>query len=46
MALKNISKSRYVAGLQCQKRLWLELNRFELKDEVDEATQAIFDQGI
>ncbi|HTA77465.1 MAG TPA: DUF2779 domain-containing protein [bacterium] len=45
MALKNISKSRYVAGLQCQKRLWLELYRYDLKDEVDEATQAIFDQG-
>jgi hypothetical protein len=42
---KTISKSRYLAGLQCPKRLWLEIHRYDLKDEVDQDTQAVFDQG-
>ena len=45
MASKNISKSRFIAGLQCEKRLWLEINDRNLADEVDEMTQGIFDQG-
>jgi hypothetical protein len=45
MPPKLISKSCYLAGLQCPKRLWLELYRYDLKDEVDPATQAVFDQG-
>jgi len=40
-----LSKSRYQYGLQCQKRLWLECYRRELADSIDEAKQAIFDQG-
>ncbi len=40
-----LSKSRYQAGLQCPKRLWLECYRRELADAIDEATQALFDQG-
>jgi Domain of unknown function(DUF2779). len=40
-----LSKSRYQAGLQCPKRLWLECYQRELADPIDEATQAIFDQG-
>jgi len=42
---KTISKSRYLAGLHCPKRLWLEIHRYDLKDEVDQDTQAVFDQG-
>lgn len=45
MAPKNISKSRFIAGLQCEKRLWLEIHERELAGEIDESTQAIFDQG-
>jgi hypothetical protein len=40
-----LSKSRYQSGLQCPKRLWLECYRRELADAIDEAKQAIFDQG-
>ena len=40
-----LSKSRYLAGRQCAKRLWIELHRRELVPPVDEETQAIFDQG-
>jgi hypothetical protein len=40
---KTISKSRYLAALQCPKRLWLEIHRYDLKDEVDQDTQAVFD---
>lgn len=40
-----LSKSRYQAGLQCPKRLWLECYQRELADPIDEAKQAIFDQG-
>src|SRR5258706_326443 len=40
-----ISKSRYLAGLQCSKLLW---NKTHAKDKlppIDPETQAIFDQG-
>lgn len=40
-----LSKSKYVAGLQCHKRLWLQKKRPELAAPVDAATQARFDQG-
>jgi hypothetical protein len=40
-----LSKSRYLSGLQCPKRLWFEANAREQLPPVDEATQAIFDQG-
>lgn len=43
--LPRLSKSRYQSGLQCPKRLWLECYRRELADPIDEAKQAIFDQG-
>src|SRR5665213_132688 len=45
MAPRSISKSRFIAGLQCEKRLWLEIYKRELADEIDEQTKAIFDQG-
>jgi len=40
-----LSKTRFMAGMQCHKRLWLELFRPELAAEVDAATQYRFDQG-
>ena len=40
-----LSKSRFIAGLRCHKRLYLECYRRELADEVTEQQQAIFDSG-
>ena len=42
---KNLSKSKYLNGLQCHKLLWVAVNDFARLPEVDEATQSIFDQG-
>lgn len=40
-----LSKSRFMAGIQCHKRLYLELYQRDLADEVTPAQQAVFDQG-
>ena len=40
-----LSKSRFIAGLQCQKRLYFECFNRDLADSVDQQTQAIFDAG-
>ena len=40
-----ISKSRYLAGLQCPKLLWYHFNQPDAFPPVDTATQALFDQG-
>ena len=40
-----LSKSRFTAGLQCLKRLYLECYNRDLADAVDAATQARFDTG-
>lgn len=40
-----LSKSLYMSGLQCQKALWLHKYRPELKDDVSESQQAVFDAG-
>ncbi len=41
-----LSKSRYLKGLQCHKRLWLEVHEPDAPElEVDDAQQAIFDTG-
>ena len=40
-----LSKSRYMSGRQCLKRLYLETYYRELADEVDQAQQARFDAG-
>ncbi|MBN1629656.1 MAG: DUF2779 domain-containing protein [Thermoleophilia bacterium] len=40
-----LSKSRFQAGLQCPKRLWLACHHPELADPVGEAKQAVFDLG-
>lgn len=40
-----LSKSKYLAGLQCPKLLWFHYNAKQEIPEVDEQTQAVFDQG-
>lgn len=40
-----LSKSRFIKGMQCHKALWLQTHRPELKDEIGEDRQAIFDAG-
>ena len=40
-----LSKSRFIAGLQCLKRLYLECNHRDLADPVSPERQAIFDSG-
>ena len=42
---KLLTKSKYLAGLQCPLLLWYHFNRPELIPKPDEAKQAIFDQG-
>jgi CRISPR/Cas system-associated exonuclease Cas4 (RecB family) len=41
----NISKSQYLKGLQCHKRLWLSKHKPELAKPVSDSQQFIFDQG-
>lgn len=45
MNVPSISKSKYIAGLQCPKLLWAHYNAKDWLPPVDAATQAIFDQG-
>jgi len=40
-----LSKSKYLSGLQCQKRLWLEIHHPELAPPPPPSQQRIFDQG-
>jgi hypothetical protein len=40
-----LSKSRFIAGWQCLKRLYLEVHQPELMGEPDEQTMAVFEQG-
>jgi len=40
-----ISKSKFVAGVQCLKRLYLQVHQPELAAEPDGATEAIMEQG-
>jgi hypothetical protein len=40
-----LSKSKYIAGLQCPKLLWTQINQPEGIPEPDTITQYIFDQG-
>ena len=42
---KIISKSKYVAGLQCLKYLWYLINEQEAIPPFDEVTQFRFQQG-
>lgn len=40
-----LSKSKFLSGLQCHKRLYLEIHSPELATEPDDETQAILDMG-
>lgn len=40
-----LSKSKFLSGLQCHKRLYLEIHQRELASKPDEQTQAILDMG-
>lgn len=40
-----ISKSRFVSGCQCPKKLFFDIHRRELKPAIDENQQALFDAG-
>ncbi len=40
-----LSKSTFLYGCQCPKRLWLHKHRPDLRDAMDEEQQAIFQQG-
>ena len=40
-----LSKSRFQAGLQCPKHLWLLCHAYQLSDPVTDSQQAVFDQG-
>jgi hypothetical protein len=41
----NLSKSKFIAGLQCLKRLYLQVHEPTLAGELDEQTQAVMEQG-
>ncbi len=43
--MMNLSKSRVMAGLQCMKRLYLQIHEPELAGETDEGTLAVMEQG-
>ena len=43
--MKNLSKSKFVSGIQCDKKLWFDFYRKDLKPETDAQTQAVFDLG-
>ena len=42
---KNLSKSKYINGIQCLKLLWVSINDPARLPEYDSATQHVFDQG-
>lgn len=41
----NLSKSRYLSGLQCKKKLYLDLYRPELRPPISADQQRLFDSG-
>jgi hypothetical protein len=43
--MPNLSKSRFVTGTQCEKKLFFDLNRKDLKPPVSTQQQALFDTG-
>ena len=43
--MKTLSKSKFVSGIQCDKKLWFDFYRKDLKPETDAQTQAVFDLG-
>ena len=42
---RNLSKSKYLSGLQCERRLWLAVNEPGKASPVSESQQRLFDQG-
>jgi len=40
-----LSKSTFMMGLQCPKRLWLYKNKPELRPEISDAQQMVFTKG-
>ncbi|HEU5407380.1 MAG TPA: hypothetical protein VFU48_06405, partial [Nitrospira sp.] len=46
VAPPRLSKSKYLSGLQCHKRLYLEIHQPALATPPDASTQAILDMGI
>lgn len=46
VTLPRLSKSRYLFGLQCHRRLYLEVHSRELGGETDEQTRARLEMGI
>ena len=40
-----LSKSKYLAAFQCQKRLWLEIHDKDKATPIDKVQEAIFNQG-
>ena len=45
LAPTRLSKSKFIAGVQCLKRLYLQVHQPELAGEADEQRQARFEQG-
>ena len=43
--MKSISKSRFVSGIQCSKKIYFDYFRKDLKLPVNAATQQVFDLG-
>lgn len=43
--MARLSKSRYLSGLQCDKRVYLETHHLELATPPDDATRAVLDMG-
>lgn len=43
--MRNLSKSKYLNGLQCHKLLWVAVNDAKRIPPTDAATQYVFDQG-
>lgn len=43
--MRILSKSKFVSGVQCQKKLWLELFRPELKPPLDASKEKLFATG-
>lgn len=46
MSIHVLSKSTYVRGLQCHKSLYLNKFKKNLRDEIEEGDESVFEQGI
>ena len=43
--MPTLSKSRFLSGLQCEKKMYFEVSRKDLKPQIDASQQALFDLG-